>query len=1112
MPKRLRPENEADMNSEDYVTMLFNDEIHTYEQVIQTLSRAIECTQKEAIDFATTIDHEGRSIVKCSVFQTCSSVKHMIEKITSRHGSKPLRCDVMLTSIIAYQTYAMRLLAWLQKILTYCEGFRSIFSSIMMEPYKTSENVSLLESVMKADVRLWKTARNQWHQIFITGLLMDPDSKKAFAKVFTRIYPSLMKDFINDDHEHSISITCLAVQIFTVPSLARILIAEVDAFYILTETFLKKCGKHINQQGKLAFERNHATITSFRRAQFILSDIKYLLSVKPTDWNDALRKNFFHGFCTLVSLLQWMQGMDSVVRQVGQHVEFEAEWETGINLQLKLAPVLSLVVEWCGSDRTILMKTLRYVLQELCDKSEPMKVEKWIFCEIRCKCIEYDVSTSQVTVHLPFHRLISGLLLCLTFYDMNYLSPKFVIPKRPSPMELMELPLRTLVMIAQFRAGMWRRNGYSLANQVYFYHNVRLRDEMYDRDIIMLQYVASIINPNEFICHLLNKFGIIFWAQSCYENTPLKREEDYMRQTIVLVEEFLGLLLTVLSERYVPGIGKITFEEKIKREIIQWLCIEPMTHSDLLKCLPREISQDIVIENIVMEVANFKRPAPNQAGGKYELKEEYYEQFNTFFYHYTRQDHSTAEEVQIKRKKANKEKLICCPPPVPPDLTPHFASLRQILQCDLFLHIIVLVLERTCSAHTFSFSETQFEKILHLIGLALHEEIRFLKLDSSEKCDFVFSELAAKKGIQKLLENCLKCDRIGTHRDLLKWTLQKFTEVSSLRGQNVTEDVSGVSLSTTDDLEQTASLQKRDKKSTELAAQRRARIMAQMKDMQKSFIKGNSEYFKPLEESKAGSSSKTSLAVMEELKEDELNDQKPPVALGSQQHGKHFEVESHICILCREEQELTPTGPCMVYAAFVQRSTVLSKNHERKINNSEDTIEALLMPADLYFGAHVSTCGHVMHSDCWQKFFESVLTKERRRPLRYGRHVSFDVDKNEFLCPFCECLSNAVIPLIPHCLYRTVNTSNDFSEIPLSDWLRAQHDAVEKVQPVWVKDPSISSTYSICKPFIFIFFFIFIYTSLFFILFLFFIYFQWRLGSGTFVALSPTHYLMCFQN
>ena len=41
-----------------YSTMLFNDEVHTYEQVISTLQRAVECSHKEAIDFATTVDRE----------------------------------------------------------------------------------------------------------------------------------------------------------------------------------------------------------------------------------------------------------------------------------------------------------------------------------------------------------------------------------------------------------------------------------------------------------------------------------------------------------------------------------------------------------------------------------------------------------------------------------------------------------------------------------------------------------------------------------------------------------------------------------------------------------------------------------------------------------------------------------------------------------------------------------------------------------------------------------------------------------------------------------------------------------------------------------------------
>ena len=36
--------------------------------------------------------------------------------------------------------------------------------------------------------------------------------------------------------------------------------------------------------------------------------------------------------------------LTSLDRQVNQHIEFEADWETGFNLYMKLSPVISLVL------------------------------------------------------------------------------------------------------------------------------------------------------------------------------------------------------------------------------------------------------------------------------------------------------------------------------------------------------------------------------------------------------------------------------------------------------------------------------------------------------------------------------------------------------------------------------------------------------------------------------------------------------------------------------------------------------------------------------------------------------------------------------------------------
>ena len=42
--------------------------------------------------------------------------------------------------------------------------------------------------------------------------------------------------------------------------------------------------------------------------------------------------------------------MDAVTRQTSQHVEYEPEWEGAFNLQLKLADVMTMLIDWCSTD------------------------------------------------------------------------------------------------------------------------------------------------------------------------------------------------------------------------------------------------------------------------------------------------------------------------------------------------------------------------------------------------------------------------------------------------------------------------------------------------------------------------------------------------------------------------------------------------------------------------------------------------------------------------------------------------------------------------------------------------------------------------------------------
>ncbi|XP_042869971.1 E3 ubiquitin-protein ligase UBR2-like isoform X4 [Penaeus japonicus] len=1056
-------------SKDTFVTMLYNDETHTYDQVIGTLERAIDCSQKDAVAFATSIDREGRCIVRCSSFQQCSQTKNVMEKQTSRGSGRPLRVQVMPTYVIAHQIFASRLLTWLHNILESAQAFRLIFSEIV-----NRDGGSIVENIIWTDTKMWKTARVQWHRLFISGMLMDQESKKMFARTFTKNYSRMMKDFILDDHDHAVSVASLGVQLFTMPTIAHMLVAEEDVLARLLNTFLSECDKKL-KDNKLALEQRSSNTLPFRRIQYILYDLKYLLGVKPEVWTRELRSGFLHGYNLLLRLLGMMQGMDPMVRQVGTHMEYEPEWESAFNLHIKLAAVIPLVIEWAASDRIVLIKAYRMLMKslaELCTEDMKRRYVRELL-DYSVSCIEYDVSSAPVSIHLPLSRLVAGLTLHLDKYGLNYNSPEFLVTGKPSPEELMEPVLRTQVMIAQVHAGMWRRNGFSLINQIYFYHNVRCRQEMLDRDVMLLQIAATLIDSNEILVHLLNRFNLMSWAQEDYEmkylrdevedgvavkahattTTPhrafrvfrqvhlvlgnssrLGNDEDNMRQTVVLVEEYLQLVMTIVSERYTPGIGQIGEEERIKKEIIQLLSIEPMPHSVLNKALPEGTNHETGMEKVIDSVADFKKSS-GATKGFYELKKSYYSHYNLFFYHYTREEQSKSEVAQRARKK-NAGEEECCPPPVPPAFTVPFTMIVNILQCDVFLHILKTVLKRMMDLKAQSVSESQLQKVLHLVGYALHEEERYYHNNDPY---FHFTRRAQKINLLALLEGLVGHQRTTTHKDLLAWTIRKYHSVLSLSASSSKEAQTSEAVMASTSTSVAASASSEKKRRSDIAAQRKARIMLKMASMQQNFIKTNETLFQET------SSTEQTNDVVEPTPMD-LTEQLPEdmIAIGPRQTLVQPQELSHTCILCHQEDQVGrgdgSTGRAMVLGALVQRSTVLSRNRARRLDQP-DTHDPLILPADLYWGAHTSSCGHTMHAHCWQEYFDDVVKKERRRPYRFRQNLSFDIEKSEYLCPLCEALCNTALPLLPSVTATAVNLRNQDPQsatptISLTDWIK----------------------------------------------------------------------------
>ncbi|KAG4075561.1 hypothetical protein HA402_003386 [Bradysia odoriphaga] len=969
-------------NEEDfYCTVLYNDETHTFEQVIQTLTRIVGCNQKEAVEYVSSIDREGRAVVKCATFQACLKLKQDIEKQTMRTQmitkTTALKVAVLHKKAVAYQQFALQLLSWFQDFLSRHAVFRKLFCEVATQ--QTSYN---LNHILLNDFKLWKTARASWHRLLISGMLMEYENKKTLAILFTKLYPSLMQEFIRDDHEHSFSVVSLSVQIFTVPTIAQHLIAHESAFFKLMHTFYSESIEKYVKKKILQFAKNTANMNVFKRAAYTLFDLKYLLSFKPDVWTDDLRKNFLHGFQILLKLLKEMQGMDSVHRQTGQHMEYEPEWESAFNLHIKLAHVITLILDWCSTDKVVLVKVYRMVLASLSESefivSQATKEVKEL-ADHSATCLMYDVSAKHVSIHLPLSRFFAGLYLHLEKFGLNYELGMGQASPRTTPDLIIEPVLCTQTMIAQVHSGLWRRNGYSLLNQLYFYRNVRCRAEMLDRDIVLLQIGASLIESNEFLIHVINKFNLISWAAVDFEVASLiNPEEDSIRQIINMVDEMLETLIVIIGERYVPGIGVVTEVDKLKKEIIQQLCIKPFSHSELSKTLP-ESQHENGMESVIDAVAVFKKPTQSDKKGVYELKPEFFEDYNMYYYHYTKEEKSKSEEAQRKRRK-DKNDLVCCPPPMLPQLTQSFSLLANLLQCDVMLLIMQTVLKRALDLKARSFSDSHLQKVLHLIGYAVQEQ------KTGFYPFFTFYDRASKWNILQLMEELVSSVRVEAHRDLLIWAVKAYKDLqprASTADEMESEEIVEPSMSA-------AEVEKAEKEErARLAAECRAKIMAQMASAQRNFMSTNAELFESTAETAANR--QCSMEWLTEPSTYDLNN----ACLGTKQKQQVIEDQRFTCILCSEDSTVTKDGPCMVYSSFIQQSNVL--HHDKSSNPSP----------------HSGSCGHVMHASCWKDYFDNEVLKENRRPNRNRSPGSFIIDKKEFLCPLCRCLSNAVLPITP---------------------------------------------------------------------------------------------------
>lgn len=336
----------------------------------------------------------------------------------------------------------------------------------------------------------------------------------------------------------------------------------------------------------------------------------------------------------------------------------------------------------------------------------------------------------------------------------------------------------------------------------------------------------------------------------------------------------------------------------------------------MIKISQEHITNDVDLTNVLNRIASVKNSDCNLKI-IYELKPEYVDLFNPFFFHYSHNDKSHTDDKVSKLQKID-NKYFIKPPNKLPEWLPIFSRIRNLLDCDVFLTIVRCVINSAVSGTS---NEAQFVKVLYLSGLALNEEYNDLnEFKSTKKFEFNFTQkidlpgcFSFKDCLTKIMDkpNFLN----DSYKTSIEWTLNYYLKLSELKSKSFDNDLnSELNLSNYgSEMARNCDKQSEEKRiQKEKAEKRRQKILSKFNRMQKDFVDNNS----------------TDLNVKSSSERSRLSEASNDFVLSDLYcfgHERNIhklsisEQENFVCILCQQEADISRDTTPMILLCYVQK-------------------------------------------------------------------------------------------------------------------------------------------------------------------------------------------------
>lgn len=646
----------------------------------------------------------------------------------------------------------------------------------MSPDYFDPANLSFFDGLVLMDYKFWKSARIDVKALFMS-LIAHRETKKQIAFRFAKVYPKLVETFMLKDREQEYSICLFTVQLFSVPSIATLLVGKFH--------FLDKLVKLLQSMftGQTAHEslslvlpppaspngqaNVHLMFLRQARSYHIFYDLRYLLAAEGVQKIIADRPNEHLSY--FLPCLALFQGINPSKRAVSTHVEFESEaWIPVFHISSHLGKAVKMLGEAFAysqpADLSSAMSCVAHHILTVNNRAEgsgtypnldlhevdiALPREEGVD---RHQVLEFAVDSQPISFHHPLHWLLAEVIKQIPAIGDPAIRARLGINRlaelchRLGDVEwlyIFDFPLRVCVKLAQIRCNLWVRNGFVIRSQAHHYRDNSMRGIMYDQDIFLVQVALAVVNTDRFLLTMLDRFSLIDWFRNKCESTQSPYDPG---QSVFMAEEFLFLLTTCLAE--LSSVCAWSMEKQVRREIVHFLALGQGTFTDVTKSIPEKFTDHVSFERMLGQVSDFRAPDGTHDFGIFELKDECYDEVQPFFFHYTRNQREKVEEVLRLRQKKKLAKLAGKTlasvrdedllPIVPPRQLHNlrgslFGQLPEILLNRKLLFIIFWALDNTRVLFSYA-PDLLVDAALQIIMIALVEtgaEFAFIAGDTS---------------------------------------------------------------------------------------------------------------------------------------------------------------------------------------------------------------------------------------------------------------------------------------------------------------------------------------------------------------------------------------------